>query len=676
MKKIYLLSLTLLLPLILQSQVCVNLYQGDDYDLKDRESRIVKMKLDRNGKMWFGIDGLFFQVGYFDGDTSWYAVSSSFLPDPRPVDIAFDKDDSLWIATNKGLGIVSIGSLEGRTITPDNSGLPEKDVKAVAVDSNNVKWIGFASGKVASYDGSSFVVHKEWSNSPVKVIEVAADSSIWVGLGDSPGVVRYKNGTWTLNSSVKSVPAITADKWGRVMVASGDSMIIYNGLTTRVVHAAPGNSLRDIAVGPAGGIWASSGQGLLLRSGSSFVRFSSKNSGVPAQLSDPVEFDEEGQVWFGFSYLTGSEGHSGTGYLYRAPLQQTAAITADKPSLEFCFGDSLTLSANEDRASYVWPDGSNTSTFKLRDSDTVEVAVEGDNRCFFYDTIRVKAQKVFEEEKVCAVSVDSNGRNIIIWEKTPDVATESFNIYRELTTDSFEFIKNIPVGELSVFEDKDVDPTQRSVKYKISCVDTCQNESGRSFYHRTLHLQLSRGTDKGDINLSWTAYQGLDFPHYIINRGPSPDSMTVLTTKPNDQEFLYTYTDTGVFDTMYYRISIPLPKACRPTTNIKAGTGPYVHSLSNMDDNKLQLPSIVKLRASLEIRAYPNPFSEYTRIEFSNPRRTEHNLRVYDLSGKLVREIEGIYGEEVFLKRENLDPGYYVFELKGEKFYRGKVVIR
>jgi hypothetical protein len=31
---------------------------------------------------------------------------------------------------------------------------------------------------------------------------------------------------------------------------------------------------------------------------------------------------------------------------------------------------------------------------------------------------------------------------------------------------------------------------------------------------------------------------------------------------------------------------------------------------------------------------------------------------------------------EVFLERENLDPGYYVFELRGENVYRGKFVIR
>ncbi len=672
MKKLYILSFVLLIPIMMQSQVCVTLYEGDDFGFEDRENRVEVLGMDQNGDMWYGITGpLFRVVGKFNG-SQWSNLDVSQLPDPRPVDFAFDLADSIWIATNKGIGIAHISSMEGRTMTPANSGLPEAGVTAIAVDSNNVKWIGFSSGKVASFDGETFTVHKEWTNSPVNTIEIAYDSSVWVGLGDSPGIVVYKNGTWTQNSTVKSVPAIESDKWERVMVASGDSMIIYNDGITTVVHGTSGNTIRDIAVRANAGIWASSGQGLLVRSGSRFVPFSDKNSAVPSQLSDPIAFDTEDHLWFGYSYLVGVKGYSGVGYLYRELVQENAVITADKPSLIFCYGDSLTLEAESDKLKYVWPDGSNAATYTLYDADTVEVAVEGDNRCYSYDTLRVNAQKVYEKEKVCAVSVDSSGRNIIIWEKTADVGTSAFHIYRKMATDTFEFIDQLPFAKLTVFEDKNVDPTQQSVQYRISAVDTCGNESGRSVIHRTLHLQLSEGIAPGDINLAWSAYEGINFPHYIINRGSHTDSMEVLTTVSND---VLKFTDKGIFDTMYYRISFPLPKQCAPSGDIKAGTGPYLHSLSNMDDNKKLFTNDNELKV-LELRAYPNPFSDKSRIEFPNPKMSEHRLRVFNLSGKLVREIGGITGVEVFLERENLDPGYYVFELRGENVYRGKFVIR
>ncbi len=679
MKKLAILSFALLIPVFLPSQVCVTLYQGDDFGLEDLYYGFDFLDTDPDGNIWFGMDvgaGILFNyhspVGRFNG-SAWDEVHYSLLPSVHVSDIAFDRTDSAWIGTSAGLAVIHASTLEGRMIKTAN-GLPEANVTAVAVDSNNVKWIGFYSGKVASLDGSVFTQHKEWSNSPVNDIEIAADSSVWVGLGNSPGTVVYKNGTWAPNSYVKSVVAVAADTWGRVMLASGDSMVIYNGALVRVVHAASGNTLRDIAVGAGGAIWASSGQGLLIRSGSRFVPFSSTNSALPAQLADPIAFDPDNHLWFGFKYIISPNGYIGTGYLYRPEVQETAVIIADKPSLIFCYGDSLALTAEEDRLSYVWPDGSNTDTYRLYDADTVEVAVEGDNHCFYYDTIRVNAQKVFEEEKVCAVSVDTLQRNIIIWEKTPGVGTASYNIYREMAVkDSFEFIGNIPAGQLSVFEDPEADPREQSVKYKISCVDTCQNESGRSFYHETLHLTINQGAQPGEVNLIWNHYQGLDFPSYIIYRGSSPDNLDSVKTISSS---FSSWTDTEVYDTFYYRIAIPLPQACAPTGTVKAGTGPYYHSLSNMDDNKKLFSSLQEPRAVTEIVAYPNPFTEMTRIEFSNPEGKAYLLRVFNLSGKIVREVGDINSGEVFLKRENLDPGYYVFELKGEKPYRGKFVVR
>ncbi len=144
MKKLYLFSLTLLIPFILQSQVCVTLYQGDDFGLEDRENRIETMGMDRQGNMWFGIKGIFNLVGKYDGN-NWITVNQTIkppylpLPDPRPVDMAIDREDSIWIATSKGLGIVNTLTMEGRAMTPANSDLPEANVTAIAVDSNNVR---------------------------------------------------------------------------------------------------------------------------------------------------------------------------------------------------------------------------------------------------------------------------------------------------------------------------------------------------------------------------------------------------------------------------------------------------------------------------------------------------------------------------------------------------------
>ena len=51
-------------------------------------------------------------------------------------------------------------------------------------------------------------------------------------------------------------------------------------------------------------------------------------------------------------------------------------------------------------------------------------------------------------------------------------------------------------------------------------------------------------------------------------------------------------------------------------------------------------------------------------------------MKVYNLSGTLVRMQVGISGDELFFHRENLQAGYYVFELEGLNLYRGKFIIR
>jgi hypothetical protein len=132
----------------------------------------------------------------------------------------------------------------------------------------------------------------------------------------------------------------------------------------------------------------------------------------------------------------------------------------------------------------------------------------------------------------------------------------------------------------------------------------------------------------------------------------------------------------NVLDRLYFQIGIELPAECTPAADLKAGTGPYTHSLSNLDDNRKLITHISDPGSILELQAYPNPFSEMAKIEFPNPGQSEYYLTVYNLGGKKVREIAGIRNSEITLMREDLKAGFYVFELRGENTYRGKFVVR
>ena len=120
-----------------------------------------------------------------------------------------------------------------------------------------------------------------------------------------------------------------------------------------------------------------------------------------------------------------------------------------------------------------------------------------------------------------------------------------------------------------------------------------------------------------------------------------------------------------------------LPFTCFPTGNIKAESGPYSHSMSNIEDNRLQdTGSSYVEPLPYEIRSYPNPFSHWTQIDFENPVKYPYELRVTDMSGKLVRMVGDIRDNKVIFIRNNMPQGFYMFELKGDMVYRGEFVIR
>jgi len=95
------------------------------------------------------------------------------------------------------------------------------------------------------------------------------------------------------------------------------------------------------------------------------------------------------------------------------------------------------------------------------------------------------------------------------------------------------------------------------------------------------------GLDTTEVNLIWQNYEGFYFPYYIIFRGTSTDNLEPIDTIPVEDNTL-TYTDYPVIGRHYYRIGIPLQSLCVPTGNLKADSGPYSHSMSNIEDNRLE----------------------------------------------------------------------------------------
>jgi hypothetical protein len=75
------------------------------------------------------------------------------------------------------------------------------------------------------------------------------------------------------------------------------------------------------------------------------------------------------------------------------------------------------------------------------------------------------------------------------------------------------------------------------------------------------------------------------------------------------------------------------------------------------------------------VRVFPNPFSHSATIRFPNPGGEPFRMKLTDLSGKVVRIVDGITTSEYVLKKDNLRKGLYFIEIRGNKIFHGKLLI-
>jgi photosystem II stability/assembly factor-like uncharacterized protein len=303
-------------------------------------------------------------------------------------------------------------------------------------------------------------------------------------------------------------------------------------------------------------------------------------------------------------------------------------------------------------ADYVWDfdggvaTGTNEGPYKVswstEGTKTVSLTVTQDGCVSGPSTNSIYASYPYEGSALCLVSVDTaTGKNAIIWEKEGHTGVEFYKVYRESNTGGvYDEIATLPADTLSYYVDETSEPTLKSHKYKVSAIDTCGYESEVSLYHKTMLLTTGLGTDR--INVSWTEYEventGFGFVTYIILRGPAPDKLRPIDTIPADN-ILYPDINPPAGDN-YYLVAGVIADPCSPTGNFKAGTGPYHHSLSNMDDNKLKVGVEDVLSAEIRLRVFPNPFQDKAVVEYQLLRTSEVKIEVYNLLGVRVLELE------------------------------------
>lgn len=312
-------------------------------------------------------------------------------------------------------------------------------------------------------------------------------------------------------------------------------------------------------------------------------------------------------------------------------------------------------------ATYLWTpsNGLNSTTIPnptatVTSNMTYTVEIETPNGCTASDQVSVFIELPSTPE-ICIVSVDSSGKNIVVWEKANDPSLDYYNIYVESSqTNVFTLIGSVPFDSTGVFMDTNSNPMQQPYRYKISVVDTCGSESPLSNPHKTIHLTINQGMGNS-INLLWNSYIGFTYSSFNIYRGTDPGNMGLFASVASN---VNSYTDfSPPSGYVYYKIEAIRPDPCDPNKSIISST------LSNISTNNPNTGIGDNIMCSTTFHIYPCPFKGDLTIEDEMNINEIKEVRLMDLFGKEILNIRT--DQNLFqLDTKNLIPSVYIIKIK------------
>ena len=319
---------------------------------------------------------------------------------------------------------------------------------------------------------------------------------------------------------------------------------------------------------------------------------------------------------------------------------------------------------------YFWYDNGGllsigSSISGLNPGSAYSVHVSDANGCA--DTADFAIGTYVQEQPICVVTVNDDNNNLLVWEKPVQSGIKGFNVYRDVSG-TYIPIGYVPYDSLSQFEDLNpsVNPEVTSYRYKVSMLDSCNNESPLSDFHETMHLTTNEGTG-GQINLIWDTYEGFGYTKYrILRDSTGTGSWEVIDSVSN---FSFTYTDlTPPSGTVEYVMEVIAPSTCNSTRA----------SHNTTRSNKSQPASgggsigIENHDISNLVTLYPNPTNGTFIYELSVPADFDGELNITDASGRVVykQQVQLQAGiNKIYVDLSQAERGMYMVNLRGSDVF-------
>ena len=207
------------------------------------------------------------------------AIPHDRLLSEQVLALAVDTNDVTWIGTSKG--VTRWQSAQSTHFTTWDA-LPASEIRDIAVDARNVKWFATRSG-VASFDD------REWRTLDTAlglvsndVTSIAVDFENVKWFGTKGGLSRFDGSTWTsftLQSGdlpSDSVNQVAVGHDGNVWVATDGGVAHYDGADWQIHSRRDGlasDHVTSIAVDRHGLVWCGTAEGLSVFDGTNWYGF-------------------------------------------------------------------------------------------------------------------------------------------------------------------------------------------------------------------------------------------------------------------------------------------------------------------------------------------------------------------------------------------------------------------
>ncbi|MEI6822410.1 MAG: T9SS type A sorting domain-containing protein [Bacteroidota bacterium] len=342
------------------------------------------------------------------------------------------------------------------------------------------------------------------------------------------------------------------------------------------------------------------------------------------------------------------------------PLPASAGIISGLAKV--CQGQNyLTYSIPiiDNATTYIWtlPNGaigSSDSNSVIVNYDTSYISgiisVKGTNSCGNGNSSNLSViRHIPDTIPICYVEYDTlTQKNKVFWSSLSSNSTDSIYIYSELTLNSWSKIGSTLYTNKN-YLDLTSDPMNQSYSYKISGIDTCNNESVKSSNHKTITLITSYNQLSNTYGFSWSGYEGLAVSQYNVYGVDANGNATVIGTVPGNS-LMYNYTNPNLIYVNYFVGFDITPCASKSTHTVRSN---YVASVTaGIAENNIS-----------QIRVYPNPTKDNLTIETNS--NTEQRLEIINLIGQTL--YTNSINKKATINISAFANGVYILKLSSDK---------